>query len=132
MGMIREWRFTFEGKPLWAGAIIISIVGIASAFIALRLARRGTPSNGVTTLPAWFIQSFGVLYFVGLGFVAYDKKDWLFALRGGSIGLAMILVSWNIARRKKKEPNKALEPTPTSVTDRADARFAPDSGVAHL
>jgi hypothetical protein len=30
------------------------------------------------------------------------------------------------------EPNQALEPTPTAVTDRADARSAPAVGVAHL
>lgn len=72
--MFREWRFTFDGKPLWIGAVIISMVGIASAFITLRLARRDSSSNDVTTLPVWFIQSFGVLYFIGLGFVAYDKK----------------------------------------------------------
>jgi hypothetical protein len=33
---------------------------------------------------------------------------------------------------KKKEPNQALEPTPTAVTPRADARVAPAAGVAHL
>jgi hypothetical protein len=32
----------------------------------------------------------------------------------------------------KKGPNKALEPTPTSVTIRADARLAPAAVVAHL
>jgi hypothetical protein len=31
-----------------------------------------------------------------------------------------------------KRPNKSLEPTPTSVTPRADARVAPAVGVAHL
>ncbi len=101
MSMIREWQFTFQGKPLWIGAVITSIVGVASAFIALRLARRGT-ANGVTTLPAWFIQSFGVIFLVGAGFVAYDKKDLLFAVEGGSIGVAMILVNLGIARRQKK------------------------------
>jgi hypothetical protein len=30
------------------------------------------------------------------------------------------------------EANQALVPTPTSVTDRADARSAPDAGAAHL
>ena len=29
-------------------------------------------------------------------------------------------------------PNQALLPTPTSVTDRADARSAPDAGAADL
>ena len=45
------------------------------------------------------------------------------------------LLSLMVARctaRTKTEPNKALEPTPTSVTDRADARSAPDAGAAHL
>jgi hypothetical protein len=32
----------------------------------------------------------------------------------------------------KSEPNQALEPTPTAVTNRACARFAPAVGVAHL
>ena len=30
------------------------------------------------------------------------------------------------------EPNQALLPTPMSVTDRADARSAPDAGAADL
>jgi len=32
----------------------------------------------------------------------------------------------------KTEPNQALEPTPMLVTDRAYARSAPSTGVAHL
>jgi len=32
----------------------------------------------------------------------------------------------------KEEPNKALEPTPGSVTPRAGARVAPAPVVAHL
>jgi hypothetical protein len=35
-------------------------------------------------------------------------------------------------RRISKTPNKALEPTPGSVTPRADARVAPAPVVAHL
>ncbi len=31
-----------------------------------------------------------------------------------------------------RKPNQALEPTPTAVTPRADARVAPAAGVAHL
>jgi hypothetical protein len=36
------------------------------------------------------------------------------------------------AKREKTEPNKAPEPTRTSVTPRADARVAPAARVAHL
>lgn len=32
----------------------------------------------------------------------------------------------------KKEPNKAMQPTPVDVTDRADARSAPSTSVADL
>ncbi|ATC63016.1 hypothetical protein CMV30_03015 [Nibricoccus aquaticus] len=34
--------------------------------------------------------------------------------------------------RQKKEPNQTLQPTPTSVTPRADARVAPSNAVPHL
>ena len=37
-----------------------------------------------------------------------------------------------VAGCKLNEPNQAPEPTPMSVTIRADARFAPDTGAAHL
>jgi hypothetical protein len=35
-------------------------------------------------------------------------------------------------RAKRKKPNQALEPTRVLVTDRADARSAPSTRVAHL
>jgi hypothetical protein len=38
----------------------------------------------------------------------------------------------NSLYHKVKSPNQALEPTPTAVTPRADARVAPAAGVAHL
>ncbi len=37
-----------------------------------------------------------------------------------------------VARMKPTEPNQALEPTTTAVTDRAGARSAPAAVVAHL
>ncbi len=37
-----------------------------------------------------------------------------------------------IAYPKEIQANQALEPTPTAVTPRADARVAPAAGVAHL
>ena len=43
--------------------------------------------------------------------------------------------SWRICSHEiemKFKPNKAPEPTPTSVTDRANARSAPAAVVAHL
>jgi hypothetical protein len=39
---------------------------------------------------------------------------------------------YRICPPTSQTPNKAPEPTPLLVTDRADARSAPSSGVAHL
>ena len=36
------------------------------------------------------------------------------------------------SKTRESEPNKALEPTPTAVTDPAAAGSAPAMGVAHL
>ena len=47
-----------------------------------------------------------------------------------SLPLARLFIA-GIASRVRW-PNKALEPTPTSVTPRADARVAPAAVVAHL
>ena len=38
----------------------------------------------------------------------------------------------NVVQMKTTEPNQALEPTTTAVTNRAGARFAPAAVVAHL
>jgi len=113
--MFKEGAFQFDGKPLWIGVLILTVVGLAAGFIALRLIRASTASNGVTTMPTWFIQSFGALLLVGVGAVAYDRGDWVFAIRGWSLCAAMIFVSWNIAKRlRKKEPNQTPEPTAPS------------------
>jgi hypothetical protein len=46
---------------------------------------------------------------------------------------AMSRVEFEVdVRLKRKEPNQTPEPTPTSVTPRADARVAPAAVVAHL
>ncbi len=46
--------------------------------------------------------------------------------------LGALFAITNDASIKPEEPNQALEPTPTAVTIRADARLAPAAGVAHL
>ena len=60
-------------------------------------------------------------------------------MKGGKPVLARVSYTIVISEREptrvelpQLRPNKAPEPTPTSVTDRADARSAPDAGVAHL
>jgi hypothetical protein len=44
----------------------------------------------------------------------------------------MVGVAYSQIKKMKTEPNKAMEPMPMSVTDRADAGSAPATSVAHL
>ena len=58
------------------------------------------------------------------------QPDYFYQEIGG--GLALIgSVLYGVMKTRRK-PNKALVPTPASVTDRAGARSAPDAGAAHL
>ena len=43
-----------------------------------------------------------------------------------------ILLDQSTSDAERRKPNQALLPTPMSVTDRADARSAPDIGAADL
>src|SRR5437016_2674852 len=94
--MIRRHSLRYEGKPLWVGAAIVGFIGIAAAFIAWRLIRRHAAANGVTVMPTWFIQLFGVFVLGGLCFVAYHQGSLLFMTEGVFICSAMILVGRHI------------------------------------
>ncbi len=101
--MIRRHSFSFDEKPLWLGAVVIAVVGSAAAFIAFRLVRGEVAANGVTTLPLWFIRGFGLLLLVGVGLVAYDRRDPVLAIEGFGMCCAMILIGRNLARRKQPQ-----------------------------
>ncbi|MGH8161054.1 MAG: hypothetical protein ACRESR_02655 [Gammaproteobacteria bacterium] len=103
--MIREGRFTFGGKPLWVSAVVLTAISITAAFITYRLARGRNAPNGVTILPSRFIESFGVFFLLVVVIVAYDRGDWMFAAKASSVGLAMVFVGRNSARRKNTKPN---------------------------
>jgi len=100
--MFRRHSFEYEGKPLWMGAAVVGVIGIAAGSIAWRLVRRQVAANGVTVMPTWFIELFGVLLLGGLCLVAYHRDSMLFLYEGVSICLAMIFVGRNIARRRSQ------------------------------
>ena len=100
--MICRRSFDYEGKPLWLGAIAVAVIGFAAAFIAWRLVRRQVAANGVTVMPTWFIQFFGVLLLTGSCLVAYQRGSVLFMVEGVFVYLAMIFVGRNIAKRQRQ------------------------------
>jgi hypothetical protein len=75
--------------------------------------------------PAEGIQG-GIVRFERDGYVVAEVKKEVFT---GAMSRTQFEVN---VRLKKKGPNQTPEPTPPSVTDRADARSAPAGVVAHL
>ena len=73
-----------------------------------------------------------------LGREVGNASSSLSAITHYSIGIAVlsftaVVMLWlPIGSAAKHEPNQSSEPTPTSVTPRADARVAPAAVAAHL
>ncbi len=82
------------------GVIVLAMIGFATAYISWRLLRHHASANGVTVMPTWFIQLFGILFFVGLCLVAYQRRSAVLVLDGLFVALAMIFVGRNVAKRK--------------------------------
>jgi hypothetical protein len=101
--MIQGQSFEYEGKPLWMGAVVVGAIGTASGFIAWRIVCRQTAAYGVTVIPTWFIQCFGVLLLSGLCLIAYKRGSMLFIFEGVFVCLAMIFIGRHIAKRHTEE-----------------------------
>ena len=102
--MMRRQSLTYDDKPLWLALVLVGAVGVASAFIAWRLVGRRASANGVTDIPVWFIQLFGVLLLLGFCFVAYHRGTSVFMVEGAMVCLAMIFLSRRIATRRRLRP----------------------------
>lgn len=98
--MLSQNSFYYEGKPVWIGALVLTGIGVAAGFIAWRVLRSRTAANGVTVLPVWFIQLFGVIFLVGLILVAYHRGSVVFAIEGVIVAFAMIFVGRYIAQKR--------------------------------
>ncbi|HEY1598664.1 MAG TPA: hypothetical protein VGG64_03630 [Pirellulales bacterium] len=102
--MVRQRSLYYEGRPLWLGVAFIGLFGMAAAFISWRLARRHVAHNGVTLIPTWLIQVFGIILVPGM-FIAFHYTGFIFFLTSGAvICLAMIFVRRNIAKAQNNRP----------------------------
>ncbi|MDR3459154.1 MAG: hypothetical protein P4N60_17125 [Verrucomicrobiae bacterium] len=101
---VMAWQERGSHQDSLGFAVALFIMGLLAfftSFLAWRLWRGNLSTNGVTTMPSWFIQLFGSFLLVGVIFVGFTGGGIISLIEGISIALAMILVSRNIARRKK-------------------------------
>jgi len=77
---------------LTAAGLLFGLLLFASGWMLLRLLRRTRSANGVTMMPAWFIQAFGVLLGGLVLLAAIVGRQWLFTVQGAGVIVSMIFV----------------------------------------
>jgi hypothetical protein len=105
--MLSRRSLEFEGKPLWAGAIVVGVLALTAAWLALRLSRNQLTANGVTLLPSWFIRLFaGFLLVGGCALAVHDNRPLLLVVMMLSVPaiVAMVYVPGKRSRRGAGRP----------------------------
>ncbi|BET65456.1 hypothetical protein ASA1KI_03740 [Opitutales bacterium ASA1] len=92
---------TSTGDLPWPAPAVLTLLAIVAGFWAYRLIRGAVSSNGVTILPAWFLEVFGTLVLIGLAVGAYIERDGFLLLKGLPVFFAMVLIRRHIEKRKK-------------------------------
>ena len=97
--MIRRGDPMHNGKPPWLGALVCWVLAVVCGWMAVRL-WSGRPANGVTVLPVWFIELFGVLALAGIVWVQVRQGVVREELTlGGALIFSMICVRRAVRRR---------------------------------
>lgn len=127
---VRSHIFASNELGLPIALAIIGVLTFFSIHIAWRLWRGSLSSNGVTLMPTWFIQAFGVFFLAGIAFVAYHNPTYPLLAEGVSVALAMVFFGRNLAKRKREidhETNLSPEPSAGETLSSA-TRSTPPGG----
>jgi len=107
VGMASRGSITYEGKPLWAGLILVAAMAITSGWLAVRLWNDTVSETGMTLMPPWFIQLFGIVLGVGILIVAVLKREPVLVLEMAGILIAMITINGRLKRRAANAEQQA-------------------------
>ncbi|QEL17163.1 hypothetical protein [Limnoglobus roseus] len=96
--MFQTGEVTHKGKPVWVGAVVLAFIALSCGFFTVRLGS-GRLANGVTVLPVWFIEVFGVLLLVGVSVLAVAEGFVWGIATVINVAVAMILIRRAVRRR---------------------------------
>lgn len=97
---VRHHEFSSHELGLPIALAIIGLLTFFCAHISWTLWRRSLSSNGITMMPTWFIQMFGVFFLVGIAFVAYHNPSYPLLAEGVSFAFAMVFFGRHAVKRK--------------------------------
>jgi hypothetical protein len=92
--------------PLIASGLVFGGMTLVSFWMLLSLLRRGRSSNKVTMMPTLFIQGFGLLFTIGIGFAAVKGGQKLFLAEACLIALNMLFLPRLLRRKLSEESGK--------------------------
>lgn len=104
-GGSKESVFGGNAYGMAIGLVIFGLLAFFSAFLAIRLWLGSLSANGVSVMPTWFIQTFGVFMLIGMGFATYQQRS-LPMLGGLSIWIGAIFFGGIVAKRKREQSPK--------------------------
>lgn len=106
---------TSAGKHVTTAVILLLFGPLAlyCSCLAWCLGTHRRANNGITVMPAWTIQTFGMFLLLGSAWAIYSGRS-LVATQFGTVAGAMILVGRNIAARQRRQQNAQ---TNTASTD---------------
>jgi hypothetical protein len=110
VGILLSGTFRFAGGvPVWPSALLFGFLTFASGWMLVRILTRARSANGVTMMPTWFIQLFGVAFAVGIIFVAIARKEPFILLELFGVVPAMIGARWLLRKKWSKEGEPPLQ-----------------------
>ena len=86
--------------PILGSIAIFGVLAFATSWMAFRLLRRERSANGITTMPERFIQIFGILLLLGIGFTAILNRNIWLVVEGVGVAIAMITIRSMIRGRQ--------------------------------
>jgi hypothetical protein len=99
---VRHHEFSSHELGLPIALAIIGLLTFFCAHISWKLWRGSLSSNGITMMPTWFIQMFGVFFLVGIAFVAYHNPSYPLLAEAVSVAFAMIFFGRHVVKRKRE------------------------------
>jgi hypothetical protein len=101
-----------KGTPVWLAVVFLAFFGALTFFsgwMLVRVLSRTRAANGVTAMPTWCIELFGVVFSAGIIWGAVVRRDPLVLVPLFGIVAAMVFVRRSLKRRVKGGSDEMIE-----------------------
>jgi hypothetical protein len=99
---VRRQAASSNDPGFYSALALLATLAFFSGHASWRLWRGALSCNGVTLMPTWFVQAFGVLVLIGIAYTGYcNPRWWIFAV-GAIIAYGVIRFPKSLAETRKR------------------------------